>query len=218
MLIDLSHEIGPDVVTYRGIPAPVICDYLSREASRALYAPGTEFHIARVDMVVNTGTYLDCPFHRFSEGADLAQVALSRLADLPGVVVRLPDSDPALTAAHLADLEVTGRAVLVHTGWSRHWNTEAYFTGHPYVTDEAAALLVSRGAVLVGIDSHNIDDTATNARPVHTRLLGAGVLIVEHLCGLDQLPAADFTFTAVPPKLTGVGTFPVRAFARVAAP
>ena len=212
-LIDLSHPIEAAMVTYKGLPAPVICDFLSREASRALYAPGTEFQIGRIDMVSNTGTYLDTPFHRFADGDDLAGVTLARVAALPGVRVR--SEAGAIGADAFAGLDVRGHAVLIHTGWDRHWRSEAYFAGHPFLTEEAAAWLVEAGAALVGIDSHNIDDTAGDIRPVHTRLLGAGIPICEHMKGLEALPECGFRFTAAPPKVVGMGTFPVRAFAEL---
>jgi len=212
-LLDLSHPIEAGMVTYKGLPAPTICDFLSREASRDRYAPGTEFQIGRIDMVANTGTYLDTPFHRFADGDDLAGVGLARVAALPGVCLR---SDArAIGAEAFAGLNVRGHAVLVHTGWDRHWRTEAYFEGHPFLIENAAAWLVEAGAALVGIDSHNIDDTACDTRPVHTRLLGAGIPICEHMTGLNALPARGFRFTAVPPKVVGMGTFPVRAFAEL---
>jgi kynurenine formamidase len=216
-LIDLSHTIFDGLVTFKGLPAPVICDYLSREASRKNYEGGTEFQIGRIDMVSNTGTYIDCPFHRYADGKDLADTALERFVDLPAVVVRVDyRSRLEVGAGDFEKVDVAGKAVLVHTGWSANWNTGLYFENHPFVSDAAAAHLRDRGAVLVGIDSHNIDDTRSrNSRPVHTTLLREDILIVEHLRGLEQLPDRDFTFSAVPPKLKGVGTFPVRAFAQV---
>lgn len=213
MLIDLSHTIEDGMITYRGLPAPVICDFLSREASRAVYSEGTEFHIGRIDMVANTGTYLDSPFHRFADGKDLADLRLETLAELPGVVVHARRSP--ISAADFRGLDVEGRAVLVHTGWDKHWRSDAYFEGHPYLTADAAAWLVERRAALVGIDSLNIDDTRDGRRPVHTALLGAEIPIVEHLRGLDALPESDFRFSAVPVKVRGMGTFPVRAYAAV---
>ncbi|MBS0366157.1 MAG: cyclase family protein [Proteobacteria bacterium] len=214
--IDLSHVIEHGMVTYRGIPAPYVCDFMSREASRAHYAPGTTFHIGRIDMAANTGTYLDSPFHRFEDGEDVSQLALSRLAGLDAVVVRVTGSGVrAIDAPAFAACDVSGKAVLVHTGWARHWRTEQYFEGHPYLSAAAAIWLRDRGASLVGIDSLNIDDTADGQRPVHTTLLRAGIPIVEHLRGLEQLPAAGFTFTAVPPPVKGMGTFPVRAYATI---
>ena len=213
-LIDLSHTIEDGMITYKGLPAPLICDHLGREASRGAYDPGTQFQIGRIDMVGNTGTYLDTPFHRFAVGEDLSDVGLERVAGLPGIVVRAPDV-LAIDADRFAGLDVRGKAVLVHTGWARHWRTDAYFENHPFLTEDAAALLVEAGAALVGIDSHNIDDTRTRTRPVHTILLGAGSLIVEHMTNLDALPERGFRFTAAPPKIEGMGTFPVRAFAEV---
>lgn len=212
--IDLSHSIEHGMVTYRGLPAPIVCDYLSREQSRQHYAPGTEFQIGRIDMVANTGTYIDSPFHRYREGSDIAGLRLDRLVDLDAVLVRLVGMrERAIPAEALAAIDVAGKAVLIHTGWAQHWRSERYFEGHPFLTAEAATWLRDAGAVLVGIDSMNIDDTSSGERPVHSTLLGADIPIVEHLCRLERLPPAGFTFTAVPPKVGGIGTFPVRAYA-----
>lgn len=213
MLIDLSHRIEPGMITYKGLPAPTVCDFLSREQSRANYDAGTEFAIQRIDLVGNTGTYLDSPFHRFADGDDLAELALDRLAHLDAVVVRA--GEMAITPAAFADVEVARRAVLVHTGWDRHWRTDRYFEDHPFLTGEAAEWLAARGAALVGIDSHNIDDTRGRSRPAHTILLGRGIPICEHMTGLDRVPEQGARFYAVPPKMATVGTFPVRAFAMV---
>ena len=213
-LIDVSHVIEHGMVTYKGLPAPVVCDYLGREASRKLYAPDVEFQIGKVEMVANTGTYLDSPFHRYADGADLSELPLQRLAALDAVVLRA-DGVRSVGEGDLRGLDVRGKAVLVHTGWDRHWRTDAYFEGHPFLTAEAAAWLRDNGAVLVGIDSHNIDDTADMARPVHSTLLRAGIPIVEHMTGLARLPDAGFRFFAVPVKFKGMGTFPVRAFGMV---
>jgi kynurenine formamidase len=213
-LVDLSHTVEHGLETYRGLPGPIICDFLSREASRAKYAPGTEFHIGRIDMVANTGTYVDSPFHRFADGRDLSELPLEQLADLDAVVVRARGGRVVDRDA-FDGLDVKGRAVLVHTGWDRHWTTDAYFEGHPYLTEAAAAVLVERGAVFVGIDSFNIDDTADGRRPVHTTLLGNNIPIGEHLCGLGALPTRGARFFAVPVKVKAFGTFPVRAFAKV---
>lgn len=215
-LIDLSHAIEDGLITYKGLPAPLICDHLSREASRANYEPGTEFQIGRIEMVGNTGTYLDSPFHRYADGEDLSDIGLDRIAALPGIVVRAPDTQ-AIDADRFEGLDLTGKAVLVHTGWARHWRTDAYFEDHPFLTEAAADFLVEAGAALVGIDSHNIDDTRTRSRPVHTVLLGAGIPICEHMRGLELLPNAGFRFTAAPPKVKAFGTFPVRAFAEIVA-
>lgn len=213
-LLDLSHTIEGGMITYKGLPAPLICDHLSREASRGNYDAGAEFQIGRIDMVGNTGTYLDSPFHRYADGDDLSALPLERLVCLPGVTVRAKDIQ-AVDVEALRGLDLLGKAVLIHTGWDQHWRTDAYFEDHPFVTEQAARYLVEAGATLVGIDSHNIDDTRGKARPVHTVLLGAGIAIVEHMRGLEALPDHGFRFSAAPPKITGFGTFPVRAFAEV---
>ena len=215
-LIDVSHTVEHGMVTYKGLPAPIICDYLSREASRQRYAPGTEFHIGKIEMVANTGTYVDSPFHRYADGKDLAELPLESLANLDCVVVRATARrERAIDRLALDERDVRGRAVLVHTGWDRHWRSEQYFEGHPHLTGELAEWLVRAGAVLVGIDSFNIDDTDTGERPVHSVLLRNDVPIVEHLCGLGDLPDLGSRFFAVPVKVRAFGTFPVRAFAIV---
>ncbi len=214
-LVDLSHVVESGMVTYRGLPAPVISDFLSREASRANYAPGTEFHIARIEMVANTGTYLDTPSHRYREGADLSAISLETIADIDGVVIRRrrQDSRP-IGADAFAGATLEGKAVIIHTGWDRHWRTDEYSTGlHPFLSEEGARRIVEGGARLVGIDSYNIDDTADLRRPAHTHLLAAGINIVEHMTNLSALPDDGFRFFAVPVKIKGMGTFPVRAFA-----
>jgi kynurenine formamidase len=214
MLIELSHVIRPGMVTVPGLPGPEITPHLTREESSAIYAPGTTFEINRISLVANTGTYLDSPVHRYADGADLSQLPLDRLANLPGVVVRAPG--PAIDRATLAPYSVSGRAVLVHTGWDRHFGTEAYAApGHPYLTVDAVDWLVARGAALVGIDSVNVDDTRSDERPAHSGLLAAGIPVVEHLTGLERLPSKGFRFHAAPPLLAGMGTFPVRAYAVV---
>ena len=218
-LIDLSHTVEHGMVTYPGLPGPLICDFLSREASRANYAPGVEFQIGKIEMVANTGTYLDSPFHRYATGKDLSQLPLTSLANLDAVVVRVrAGSARAITLAALSGVDVAGKAVLVHTGWDVHWRTERYLSGHPFLTGEAAQYLVDQGAALVGIDSLNIDDTADRARPVHSILLGSDVPIVEHMCNLQSLPESGFRFFAVPTKVAGFGTWPVRAFGHVVSP
>jgi kynurenine formamidase len=215
-IIDLSHVIEDGMVTYVGLPGPHICDFWTREGSAANYDDGSSFQIGRIDMVANTGTYLDSPFHRYADGKDLAELPLGSLAELPGIVVRRPHRQGIATdAADFEGLDVRGKAVLVDTGWDEHWRTDAYAAGHPFLTAAAAEWLVAQGAALVGIDSYNIDDTRVRARPVHTRLLGAEIPICEHLRGLGQLPDKGFRFSAVPPKIAGMGTFPVRAYAVV---
>lgn len=215
--IDLSHVIEDGMVTYKGLPGPAICDFWSRQASAANYDDGSSFQIGRIDMVANTGTYLDAPYHRYANGHDLSELDLAQISDLPAVVVRQPFAHGlAVDAAAFAGLELGGKAVLVHTGWDRLWRTDAYFEQHPFLTRGSAELLVAQGAALVGIDSHNIDDTRTRSRPVHTILLGADIPICEHLTRLEQLPDAGFRFSAVPPRIRGMGTFPVRAYAVLA--
>jgi kynurenine formamidase len=212
-LVELSHVIEDGMTTYKGLPGPHICDFWSRDHSRQFYEDGSSFQIGRIDMVANTGTYLDAPFHRYEDGADLAAIGLERLAALDGIVVR--SKGPAIDAAAFDGRDIAGKAVLIHSGWDRHWRTEAYYQDHPYLTEAASTLLAERGAALVGIDSHNIDDTRTRNRPVHTILLGAGVLVCEHLTNLEALPDSGFRFTAAPPRISGTGTFPVRAFAEI---
>ena len=214
-LIDLSHEIEDGMITYPGLPAPKIRDWLSREASNARYAPGTTFQLGMIDLLANTGTYIDAPSHRYAEGKDFAGYALEAVANLNGVVVHGADRGRAIDADVFGGVEVRGKAVLVHTGWARYWRTERYGKGHPFLTAAAARHLVDGDAALVGIDSLNIDDDSDGTRPVHTALLAAGIPIVEHLCGLDRVPASGFRFFAVPPRVKGIGSFPVRAFALV---
>ena len=214
--VDLSHTIEDGMITYKGFPAPLVCDHLSHAASRAKYAPGTEFQIGRVEMVGNTGTYIDSPYHRYADGDDVADFSLDAIAALDAVVVRVTGMrDRAILRSAFAPFDVCGKAVLVQTGWDRHWRTDQYFEGHPFLTADAATYLRDAGATLVGIDSLNIDDTAEPTRSVHTTLLGAGIPIVEHLCNLESVPTTGFRFSAVPPKVRGIGTFPVRAFAEL---
>lgn len=214
LLVDVSHTIEHGMITYKGLPAPVITDYLTREDSRARYAPGTEFQIGKIEMVANTGTYLDSPFHRYARGKDLAALDLSLIANLDGIVVRCLDrQDPAITEECFSAIDVKGKAVLVHTGWDKHWRTEEYSSGHhPFLTEGAATYLAKNAAALVGIDSFNIDATRDGNRPAHSVLLGHDIPIVEHLRGLADLPDSDFKFFAVPVKVHQFGTFPVRAF------
>jgi arylformamidase len=215
-LIDVSHTIEHGMITYKGFPAPIICDWLSREASRTKYAAGTEFQIGKIEMIANTGTYIDSPFHRYENGKDLSELPLESLANLDCVVVRVdPAAGPAIEEIPIAASQVAGRAVLFCTGWDRHWQTDTYFEGHPYLTERAAEWLVKAGAALVGIDSLNIDSVTTGERPVHSVLLGSEIPIVEHMRGLSALPTTGSRFFAVPVKVKAFGTFPVRAFALV---
>lgn len=215
-LIDVSHVIEEGMITYKGLPAPIICDFLSREDSRAHYAPGTEFQIGKIEMVANTGTYIDAPFHRYADGKDISQLPLSSIANLAGIVIRVDISENrAIDKSFFENTTVTGKAVLIHTGWDRHWRSERYFEGHPFLTEDAAVFLTDSGAALVGIDSLNIDDTEDGRRPVHTMLLGSDIPIVEHLCNLERLPEKDFRFFAVPARVKNFGSFPIRAFGLV---
>jgi kynurenine formamidase len=212
--VDLSHIIESGLVTYKGLPAPLVCNHLSHFQSRKHYAEGTEFQIGRIDMVANTGTYLDTPYHRYAEGFDLTALPLARVSNLPAVVVRATGAVAReIDWTVFASSDVTSRAVLVHTGWDRHWRTDAYFEGHPFLTEASAIYLRDQGVQLVGIDSVNIDDTSGRVRPVHSVLLAAGIPIVEHLTNLSALPLDGFRFYATPPKVKGMGTFPVRAHA-----
>lgn len=214
-LIDLSHRITDGMATYPGLPVPVIGTHLSREAAEQVYGPGTTFHIGTVSMCANTGTYLDVPFHRYDDGYDLTGLDLARVAAVPAVVLDRTGAGTTidLTAGELAGL--VGHAVLVRTDHSQHFGTPAYFSDHPHLSEASALALVAADVACVGIDSLNIDGTSTGQRPVHTIVLAAGIPIIEHLTNLDELPAAGFTFTAVPPKIEGLGTFTVRAFATV---
>jgi len=216
-LIDVCHTIDDGMITYKGLPSPVITDHLSREASKKHYATGTEFHIGKIEMVANTGTYIDSPFHRYPDGTDLAGLDLYTLANLDGLVVRHDDKDKrAIDVDSIKALDVKGKAVLFQTNWDLHWRTEEYWSGkHPFVKEEVARLLAESGAALVGIDSYNIDNTEEGTRPVHSILLRQNIPIVEHLCGLRDLPNHGFKFFAVPVKVRNFGTFPVRAFALV---
>lgn len=215
-LIDLSHTVEHGMITYQGLPAPIICDYLSREASRARYAPGTEFQIGKIEMVANTGTYLDSPFHRYADGDDLSELKLESLADLDCVVLRATNrTGRAINYLPFDAGTLEGKALLIHTGWDAHWRTDQYFENHPYLTGELAQSLVKIGVTLVGIDSFNIDSTDDGTRPVHSALLRAGIPIVEHMRGLAALPDRGARFFAVPVKVKEMGSFPVRAFAKL---
>ncbi|WP_418002924.1 cyclase family protein [Mycobacterium sp. PDNC021] len=219
MLVDLSHTIRAGMVTYPGLPAPAISAHLTREASRDVYAPGTEFAIGAITMVGNTGTYIDSPFHRYEDGADLAGLDLNTLVDLPTIVIHRRDvTARAVDVAELPEDIEAGCAVLIDTGWDRHFGTAAYAVDAPFLSEAATEHLVRRGVALVGIDSVNIDDASPEAagrRPIHTALLGNGIHVVEHLTNLAALPARGARFTAVPPRVEGFGTFPVRAYATI---
>lgn len=215
-LVELSHPIVPGMITVPILPGPKIAEFISHAESRPRYAPGTEFHFPSIEMCGNTGTYVDAPLHRFEGGTDLAGVPLEKLADLEGVVVRA-EGVQEVTRDLLLPLDVQGKAVIIHTGWSKHWGTEQYFTGHPYLTEEAADWLIEQGAAMVATDTQNVDGIKDGHRPIHTNLLRAGIPICEHMTNLDQLPPHGFRFHAAPPLFQGVGTFSVRAYAVITA-
>ena len=214
--VDLSHVIEDGMSTYPGLPGPAICDFISFDDSHSRYSPGTEFTIGRIDLVTNTGTYIDTPYHRYRDGHDLVGLDLATISNVPGIVVRVDATTTTIDIGHFEAIDPKGRAVLVHTGWDQHWRTEQYFVGHPHLTGDAATWLRDHGAVLVGIDSLNIDSIDGGERPVHSTLLRAGIPIIEHMTNLGALPDTGFALSAVPPKISGLGTFPVRAHARVA--
>ena len=214
--IDLSHTIEDGLISYKGLPAPIICDYISRETSKQFYDGDTTFQIEKIEMVGNTGTYLDCPLHRYAHGKDFTEIELAALADLEGIKIVVPyQKQLAVTLADVEKYAVKGKAILIQTNWSEHWNTDKYYENHPFLTEAAAIYLRDNGAKLVGIDSHNMDDTRTRLRPAHSILLGANISVVEHLCNLAAIPEYGFLFSAVPPKVKGMGTFPVRAMAKL---
>ncbi len=218
MIVDLSHTIRAGLITYPGLPAPSITPHLTREASREIYGPGTEFAMDVITMIGNTGTYLDSPFHRFEHGGDLASLDLNTLVDLPAVVIHHRSPTRVVGVNDMPEGIAAGSAVLIDTGWDRHFGTEAYAADAPYLTEAAARRLADAGVVLVGIDSVNIDDISADSggcRPVHTVLLDNGIHVVEHLTNLAQLPERGARFTAAPPRIEGFGTFPVRAYASV---
>lgn len=213
---DLSHNIREGLISYKGLPAPLVCDFLSREESRKIYEQGESFHIAKIEMVANTGTYIDCPFHRYEEGEGFGSIGISRMSDLPGLMVSVSHQDRlAIDRSDFEGLDLKGKAVLVHTDWDLYWEQDQYFEGHPHLTAAAANYLKEQKVALLGIDALNVDDTSKNARPVHSTLLGAGILIVEHLCNLSSIKGKEFLFSALPPKFEGVGSFPVRAYAEI---
>ena len=214
-IIDLSHTVEHGMLTYKGLPAPIICDYWTREASKAHYAEGTSFQIGKIELVANTGTYVDSPFHRYADGKDLSELPLESLADLNGLVFHADNAKRAIGPEWFKGTGVRGKAVLVHTGWAKHWRADQYFENHPFLTEAAAHYLKEQGAAFVGIDSLNIDSIETGHRPVHSILLRAEIPICEHLCNLEKLPGSGFRFHAVPVKVKKFGTFPVRAYAVV---
>jgi arylformamidase len=213
--IDLSHIVEDGMITYKGLPAPVVCDWMSREDSRARYAEGTEFHIGKIEMIANTGTYIDSPFHRYADGIDISELPLKNLVQVSSVVVRVAQNVNKIADDAFRAIDVRDKAVLVHTGWDRHWRTDQYFENHPHLTEAAARHLADAGAMLVGIDSFNIDSIADGTRPVHSVLLRQGIPIIEHMCNLAHVPETGALLTAAPVKVRGMGTFPVRAFATV---
>jgi kynurenine formamidase len=213
--IDLSHIIEDGMVTYKNFPAPIVCDWLSRVDSRSRYEPGTEFQIGKIEMVANTGTYIDSPFHRYADGIDISELALENLAAVECVVIRIDDDVTSIGPDCFNELDFRGKAVLVNTRWDRHWRTDPYFENHPHLVEASARRLIEGGAILVGIDSYNIDSVANPSRPVHTLLLGSGVPIIEHMCNLDQVPDTGALLTAAPVAVRGMGSFPVRAFATI---
>ena len=203
------------MVTYKNFPAPVVCDWLSRVDSRSRYESGTEFQIGKIEMVANTGTYIDSPFHRYADGIDISELALENLAAVECVVIRIDDDVTSIGPDCFNELDFRGKAVLVNTRWDRHWRTDPYFENHPHLVEASARRLIEGGAILVGIDSYNIDSVANPSRPVHTLLLGSGVPIIEHMCNLDQVPDTGALLTAAPVAVRGMGSFPVRAFATI---
>ena len=213
--VELSHVIEDGMITYTGLPGPVISDHMSREDSESHYSDGTTFQIGKIEMIANTGTYIDAPFHRYEEGQDLSELKMASIANLDGTVFRAIQGMRSIDKDVFDSHNVKGKAVLIHTGWDRHWRTDAYFENHPFLTRKATEYLESSGAALVGIDSLNIDDTADGSRPAHSILLKAKIPIVEHMCHLDVLPAEGFKFFAVPAPVKGLGSFPVRAFALI---
>jgi len=216
-LIDLSHTIFDGLKTIKGVPGPIICDFWERESTRKNYSDGSTFQMGKIEMISNTGTYMDCPFHRYADGHDLSGLPLANCVNLPTLIIDAPhENGLAVDVSFFKNLDVHKKAILVRTGWSAFFNTEKYVTNHPFLTEDAAIFLKENGATLVGIDSHNIDDTRTTRRPVHTILLRENILIVEHLTNMATIAEnKKIYFSAVPPKIIGMGTFPVRAYVKV---
>ena len=212
MLLELSHPISEGRGAFPGLPPPHIGPILDHEASRDRYEGKAEFYLGRVEIATNTGTYLDAPFHRFPDREDIAAISLERVAGLPGLVVEASaEAAPVVIAAD----DLTGRAVLVRTGRDELWPSEEYWASGPFLGEEAVTALLEGGAALVGVDFGNVDDVGDPVRPAHTRLLEAGVVIVENLRGLGPLPRDGFRFTAAPLAVVGAASFPVRAFAEL---
>jgi len=215
LFVELSHQIVPGMKTYPGLPEPKVEILLDYDASRERYQNKAEFYIASLHLCGNTGTYVDSPRHRYRDGIDLAGLSLERLANLPTLVIDATKAGRAIGGDAFRTLDLTGTAVLFRTDFSKHWGTPAYFADNPYLTADAAELLVSKQPAFVGVDSLNIDDTGDPSRPVHTKLLGAGIPICEHMTNLASLPASGARLHAVPIAWVGGGTFPVRAYAVV---
>ena len=213
--VELSHVIEDGMITYTGLPGPVIRDHMSRKDSESHYSDGTTFQIGTIEMVANTGTYIDAPFHRYAAGTDLSGLEMASIANLDGLVFKVDQGKRSIEKDVFDNDNIKNKAVLICTGWDRYWRTDVYFENHPFLTRDAAEYLTSSGAALVGIDSLNIDDTADGTRPAHSILLKAGIPIVEHMCRLDTLPHEGFKFFAVPAPVKGMGSFPVRAFAMI---
>jgi arylformamidase len=215
VFVDLSFPIEDGLPTLPGVlPEVRVGAILDHDASQARYQGQAEFYLGKVDMPGNTGTYVDAPFHRHREAADLASLPLERVADLPGVVVHAPETN-APVEIDLEPDRIHGRAILIRTGWDSRWGTDAYWEADPYLSAATLDALIEGGAGLVGVDFNNVDDTTDPARPAHTRLLGADIPIVEHLTNLGALPEDGFRFFAVPPRIVRGASFPVRAFAEL---
>jgi len=213
--VELNHVLEDQMRAYPGFPPPVIRALMDHEESRPYYDDKAEFFIGRVDMVCNIGTYLDSPFHRYPDGADLSQIPLEMVAGVSGIVLDAVMSSSRSIMIDCSDLKLRERAVLVRTGWDKRWGTEDYWEPGPYLADDFIDLLIRAKPKLLGVDFWNVDNTMDPARPAHTRLLAANVLLVEHLCNLSVLPRTGFRFFAVPLRIVRGASFPVRAFAEI---
>ncbi len=214
MILDLSHEISAGLVTYPGLAPPELSTVLSRAETAAWLGPGVSFEVTSLTLVGNTGTYIDAPLHYHAGLADIGELPLDRLVDVPIALVTALD----VTSIGRDRLDepgrLAGRAVLIHTGWARHWGTPSYAgPGSPHLTADAVAALIDAGPAVVGIDSLNVDDPDDPARPAHQGLLGAGIPIIEHLANLESMPAGGARLTALPAPVRGMASFPVRAVA-----